>query len=103
MKCCVKDQSLIKRLYAGHGVKVGPGPQEQGPRDQVPPTKFKSGTRDPPKFKSATPGAPSQFKSGTPGTSSKFKSGTPYNNISSLLDYFVLDKYIYNKEIIFHE
>ena len=34
-----------------HGVKVGPGPRDQGPRDPGPgpPSKFKSGTRDPPK------------------------------------------------------
>ena len=33
----------------GHGVKVGPGPRDTGPRDPVPPSKFKNGTRDPPK------------------------------------------------------
>ena len=55
-----------------HGVKVGPGPRDPGH-----PSKFKSGTRDPLKFKSGTPGSPSKFKSGTPGPPSKFKSGTP--------------------------
>ena len=90
----------------GHGVKVGLGLQNLGSRD--------SGTRDPPqslkvgpgtslKFKRGMPRPPSKFKSGTPGPSSKFKSGTLIIIFLHCLTYFVLDKYIYNMEIIFHE
>ena len=32
-----------------HGVKVGPGPRDPGTRNPRPQSKFKSGTRDPPK------------------------------------------------------
>ena len=82
-----------------HGVKVGPGPRDSGH-----PSKFKSGTRDPPlKFKSGTSGPPSKFKSGTPGPPSKFKSGTLIIIFHHCLTYFVLDKYIHNMEIGFHE
>ena len=70
-----------------HGVKMGPGPQH--PRR---PSKFKMG-----------PGTPLKFKSGTPGPPSKFKSGTLIIIFLHCLTYFVLDKYIYNMEIIFHE
>ena len=46
-----KEIVLIKRLFnkvlPRHGVKVGPGPWDPGPRE--PPSKFKSVTRDPPK------------------------------------------------------
>ena len=45
-----------------------PGPGTSGPWDPGPPSKFKSGTRDPLKFKSGTPGPPSKFKSGTSST-----------------------------------
>ena len=34
----------IRTAFEGHGVKVGSGPCDPGP-----PSKFKSGTRDPPK------------------------------------------------------
>ena len=47
-------------LVLGHGVKVGPGPQDLGPWDP--------GTRD--------PGPHSKFKSGIPGPSTKFKIGS---------------------------
>ena len=84
-------------MFCGRGVKVGPGPQDPGPqdpgtRDLGSPSKFKSGTRDPLKFKSGTPGPPS-----------KFKSGTLIIIFLHCLTYFVLGKYIYNMEIIFHE
>ena len=55
--------------YWWHGVKVGPGPWDPGPRDSRPGT--------PLKFKSGTPRTPSKFKSGTSGPPTKFKSGTP--------------------------
>ena len=48
----------------GHGVKVGPGPQDPGNRD--PPQSLKVGPGTPLKFKSGTPGPPSKFKSETP-------------------------------------
>ena len=40
--------------FGGHGVRVGPGPQDVGPRDPGtwnpgPPPKFKSGTQESPK------------------------------------------------------
>ena len=52
-------------LLKGHGAKVGPGPWDPGTRDPGSPSKFKSGTRVPLKFKSRTPGPPSNFKKGT--------------------------------------
>ena len=55
------------------------------------------------KFKSGTPGLPSKFKSRTLGPPSKFKSGTLIIIFLHGLTYFVLDKYVYNMEIIFHE
>ena len=80
-----------------HGVKVRPGPQDPGSRDPGtwdpgPTLKFKSGARDPPKVKGGTPGPPS-----------KFESGTLIIIFLHCLTYFVLNKYIYNMEIIFHE
>ena len=59
----------------GHGVKVGPGPQDPGTRD--PPQSLRVGPGTPLKCKSGTPGPPSKFKSRTPGPLSKFKSGRP--------------------------
>ena len=56
----------------GHGVKVGPGPQDPGNRD--PPQSLKVGPGTPLKFKSGTPGPPSKFKSATPRP---LQSGTP--------------------------
>ena len=76
-----------------HGVKVGPGPRDPGSQDPRPPLKFKSGT----------PGPVSKFKSRTPGPPTKFKSGTLIIILLQCLTYFVLDKCIYNMEIIFHE
>ena len=73
-----------------HGVKVGPGPRDPA-------------IRDPPQSLKVGPGAPLKFKSGTPGPPSKFKSGTLIIIFLHCLTYFVLDKYIYNMEIIFHE
>ena len=76
---------------------MGPGSRDPGPRDAE--------TRDPgpfSKFKSGT-GNPLKFKSGTPGPPSKFKSETLIIIFLHCLTYFVLDKYIYNMEIIFHE
>ena len=66
----ITEENVIfwQLLVLGHGVKVGPGPQDLGPwdpriRDPGPPSKFKSGT----------PGSPSKFKSGIPGPSTMFK------------------------------
>ena len=53
--------------FVRHGVKVGPGPRDPGH-----PSKFKSGIRDPLRFKRGNPGPPSMFKSGTPETSPFF-------------------------------
>ena len=61
---------------------MGPGPGDPGTRDT---------------------GPPSKFKSGTPGPSSKFKIGTLMIVFLHCLTCFVLDKYIYNVEIIFHD
>ena len=79
-----------------HGVKVGP-------RTRDPPQSLKAGPGTPLKFKSGTPGPPPKFKSGTPGPPSKFKSGTLIIIFLHCVTYFVLDKYICNLEIIFHE
>ena len=70
----------------GHGVKVGPGPRD---RPRTPPQSLKVGR-----------GIPLKFKSGTPGPTSKFKSGTL---VIMFFHCFVLDKGIYNMEIIFHQ
>ena len=68
-----------------HGVKVGPG------------------SRDPPQNLKVGPGTPLKFKSRTPGPPSKFKSRTLMIIFLHCLTYFVLGKYIYNMEKIFHE
>ena len=88
-------------LYTSNEAWCKSGTRTPGPRT---PSKFKSGARDPPplKFKSGAPGPPSKFKSRTPGPSSKFKSWTLIIFLHCL-NYFVLDKNIYNMEIIFHE
>ena len=80
----------------GHGVKVGPGPRD-------PPQSLKVGPGTLLEFKNGTPGPPSKFKSRIPGPPSKFKSGTLIIIFLHCLTYFVLDKYIYNMEITFHE
>ena len=73
-----------------HGVKVRPGPRDLR-------------TRDPPQSLKVRPETSLKFKSGTPGPPSKFKSGTLIIIFLHCLTYFVLDKYIYNMEIIFHK
>ena len=79
-----------QRGFTRHGVEVGPGPRNLG-------------TRDPPQSLKVGPRTPLKFKSGTPGPPSKFKSGTLKIIFLHCLTYFVLDKYMYNMEIIFHE
>ena len=70
---------------------------------------FKSGTRTQkpgtlgPQSLKVGPGTLLKFESGTPGPSSKFKSGTLITIFLYCLTYFVLDEYIYNMEISFHE
>ena len=91
-----------------HGVKVGLGsrdlaPQDAGTQDSGPPQSLKVGPGTPLKVKSGTPGLPSKIKNGAPGPPSKFKSGTLVIIFLHCLTYFVLDKYIYNMEIIFYE
>ena len=61
------------------------------------------GTRDPRKSLKVAPETPLKFKSGTPGPPSKFKSGTLIIKFLHCLTYFVLDKYVYNMDIIFHK
>ena len=83
-----------------HGVKVGPGPRDLGPRDPGtldlgPPRSLKVGPGTLLKFKSGTTGPPSKFNIGTPGPPTKFKSGT------FIITF--LHCYIYNMEIIFHQ
>ena len=89
-----------------HGVKMGPGPQDlgsRGPRtrDPIPPSKWDP--ESPLKFKSGTPGPTSKCKSETPGPPLKFKSNTLVIVFLHCMIYFVLDKYIHNMEISFHE
>ena len=83
-------------MPSGHGVKVEPGPRD-------PPQSLKVGPGNPLKFESGTPRSPLKFKSRIPEPPSKFKSGTLIITFLHCLTYFVLDKYIYNMEIIFHE
>ena len=79
------------------------GTRTPGPGIRDPPQSLKVGPGSPLKFKSGTPGPPSKFKSRIPGPPSKFKSGTFIIIFLHCLTYFVLDKYIYNMEIIFHK
>ena len=60
-------------------------------------------TRDPPQSLKVGTGTHLKFKSGTPGPLSKFESGTLIIIFLHCWTYFVLDKYIFNMEIIFHE
>ena len=92
----MKNNLKIERK-TGYGVKVGPGPQDPGPRDPE--------TRDPgpPQSLIVGPGTPLKIKSGAPGPISKFKSGTLIIIFLHCLTYFVLDKHIYNMEVIFHK
>ena len=96
--------SCVGVSFQWHVVKVGPGPRNSGP-----PSKFKSGTRDPSplKFKSGAPGPPSKFKSRTPGPPSKFKSWTliiiflhsliiPFPRIAGILSYILCSELIYH-------
>ena len=77
----------------GHGVKVGPGPQDPGNRD--PPQSLKVGPGTPLKFKSGTPGPPSKFKSGTPGPPTKFKSGTPSPFFNEFIFFRIFLRFFY--------
>ena len=97
----------VRSCYTGllrHGVKVVPGGLGAvGPGTRQPNQDLKVGRKTPLKFESGTPGLPSKFKSRTPGPTSKFKSWTPIMIFLHCLTYFVLDKYVYNMEITFHE
>ena len=93
----------IDILSCKSAIKVGPGPRNAGPGTRDPPQSLKVGPGTPLKFKSGTPGLPSKSKSRIPGPPSKFKNGTLIKIFLHCLTYFVLDKYIYNMEIIFHE
>ena len=74
-----------------YGVKVGPEPQDWGPRDLGtlgpgtwdPPQSLKVGPGTPLKFKIGTPGSSSKFKSRTSEPPSKFKSGTPHLSLKN--------------------
>ena len=76
----------------GHGVKVGPGPQDPGTRD--PPQSLKVGPGTPLKCKSGTPGPPSKFKSRTPGPPSKFKSGTPPTSFNESIFFRIFNRFL---------
>ena len=65
----------------GHGVKVGPGPQDPG-------------TRDPPQSLKVGPGTPLKFKSGTPGPPSKFKSGTPSPFFNEFIFFRIFNRFL---------
>ena len=81
------------RGFLRHGVKVVPGGLGTvGPGTRQPNQDLKVGRKTPLKFKSGTPGLPS-----------KFKSWIPIIIFLHCLTYFVLGKYVYNMEIIFHE
>ena len=80
--CSKLTMETPERCQWGHGVKVGPGPRDPGPQNL---------------------GIPLKFKSGSPGPPSKFRNGTRIIIFPHCLTCFVLDKYIYNMEIIFHE
>ena len=82
-------------FLVGHGVKVGRGLHDLGSWD--------SGTRDPPQSLKVGPGTSLKFKRGMPGPPSKFKSGTLIIIFLHCFTYFVLDKYIHNMKISFHE
>ena len=87
---------------------MGPGlqvekPQDPGIQDPEPPQSLKVGRGTPLKFRFGIPGSHSKFKGGSPGPSSEFKSGTFIIIFFHWLTYFVLDKYIDNVKIIFHE
>ena len=82
MWCVARFGTICTIRNTQHGAKVEPWPRDPEPRDQGPPSKFKSGTPRPP---------------------SKFKSGTVIIIFLHCLTYFVPNKYIYNMEIIFHE
>ena len=75
---------------------------DQDPETRDPPQSLKVGPGTPLKFQGRTSGPRSKFKSKTLGLPSKFKIGT-FIIFLHCLTYFVLDKYIYNMEIIFHE
>ena len=65
------------RLFVGeyrHGVKVGSGPKDVGPR--YPSQSLKVGPRTILKFKSVAPWPKSKFEGGNPGSPSKCKNGT---------------------------
>ena len=72
-----------------HGVKVGPGYQESGPRY------LRAGTQDPSQSLKVGHRTPLKFKNGIARPPSKFKSGTLIIMFLHCLNYFVLDKYIY--------
>ena len=95
----IRRENLSNKMaQKWYGVKVGPVPWDLGPRNH--------GTQDlgpTSKFKSRTLGPPSKFKSATLGPPSKFKSTTLIIIFLHWLTYFVLDKYIYNMEMIFHK
>ena len=59
------------------------------------PSKFKSGTRDPLKFRNGTPGPPSEFKNGTPGHPTKFKSGTPSPPFNEFIFFRIFLRFFY--------
>ena len=80
---------------------MGPGPGNPAPRSPLKVYKWDAGP--PLKFKGGTPGPSSKFKGRIPGPPSKFKSGTLIIVFLHCVTYFVLDKYIYNVEIIFHD
>ena len=86
IKITVMDllHTYLRRALFRHGVKVGPGSRDPGPRD--------SGLGTPSKFKNGTPGTPSKFKSRIPGPPSKFKSGTPHLSLmnSFFLEYLIV-------------
>ena len=87
----------LYEYFTCHGVKVGPGPRDLGPRD--PPQSLKVGRETPLKFKSGSPEPSSRIKSGTLGPPSKFKSGTNPHHIcltnSFFSEYFIVFLLIY--------
>ena len=87
------------KAWCNSGTRT-PGRKTSGPG---PPQSLKVGPGTLLKFRRGTPGSHSKFKGGIPGPPSKFKSGTFIIIFFHCLTYFVLDKYIDNVKIIFHE
>ena len=97
---------LIHPMVWCKGRTTGPGPRDRGTRDRRSPQSLKVGPWTTLKFKNGTPGPPAHYCKWNTFwlvLPSKFKKGTLIIIFLYCLTSFVLDKYVYNMEIIFHE